>query len=90
MTRLCCSASPPLPGEPSGRLHSRSSCAQTLAYLLPALSLAVQRAELEYNTLQARGRPQDAGALQVILLILQVGASHSCFMRIFLPACTRP
>ena len=42
---------------------------QTLAYLLPVLSLAIQRAELEYQTAEKKGRPHDVGTLQVMQLL---------------------
>ncbi len=40
---------------------------QTLAYLLPVLSLAIQRAEAEALALAADGRPHEAGSLQAVV-----------------------
>jgi len=40
---------------------------QTLAYMLPVLSLAIQRAEAEALALAADGRPHEAGSLQAVV-----------------------
>lgn len=41
---------------------------QTLAYLLPVMSLAVQRGEKELQELQAKGKAHQAGSLQAIIV----------------------
>lgn len=44
---------------------------QTLAFLLPVLSLAIQRAELEYQASLQKGSKQTPGTLQVWALLRQ-------------------
>ena len=41
---------------------------QTLAYMLPVLSLAIQRAEAEFAELSRAGRPGEAGAVQALVI----------------------
>lgn len=41
---------------------------QTLAYLLPVLSLAIQRSEEEFVQLNRKGRLRDAGTLQALVV----------------------
>lgn len=41
---------------------------QTLAFLLPVLSFAIQRAEAEYEELAAKGEEYKAGCLQAIIV----------------------
>ena len=49
-------------------LESAMLCPQTMAYLLPVLSKAIQRAEAEYESLSAAGRAHQAGALQALVV----------------------
>jgi len=42
--------------------------AQTLAYLLPVLSTALQRAEAEFEELAGKGRGAQAGSLQAVVV----------------------
>ncbi len=44
-------------------------CAQTLAYLLPVLSLALQRAEQEFEALSSRKKAALAGSLQAVVVV---------------------
>ena len=44
-------------------------CAQTLAYLLPVLSLALQRAEQEFEALSTRKKAALAGSLQAVVVV---------------------
>ena len=44
-------------------------CLQTLAYLLPVLSQAIQRAEEEFRTLQKQGKEHEAGGLQALVIV---------------------
>ena len=41
---------------------------QTLAYLLPVMSLAVRRGEEEYQSLLAEKRQSQAGSLQAVIV----------------------
>jgi hypothetical protein len=55
----------------AGKIEELHEClfwlcgAQTLAYLLPVLSRALQSAEAEFEALAAKGQQAKAGALQV-------------------------
>lgn len=42
---------------------------QTLAYLLPVLTKAIQNAEKEFLTLQQQGKAHDAGTLQALVVV---------------------
>ena len=42
---------------------------QTLAYLLPVLTKAIQNAEKEFLALQQQGRAHDAGTLQALVVV---------------------
>ena len=61
-----------MPEGPCGycSLLTLSSVAvQTLAYLLPVLTKAIQNAEKEFLTLQQQGRAHDAGTLQALVVV---------------------
>lgn len=49
---------------PKGELYT----VQTLAYLLPVMSLAVHRGEEEYQRLLAEKRESQAGSLQAVIV----------------------
>lgn len=42
---------------------------QTLAYLLPVLSKAIQNAEQEFTALQQQGKAHEAGTLQALVVV---------------------
>ena len=42
---------------------------QTLAYLLPVLTKAIQNAEEEFQSLQQQGRAHEAGTLQALVVV---------------------
>ena len=42
---------------------------QTLAYLLPVLSKAIQTAEAEFKSLQREGKAYEAGTLQALVVV---------------------
>lgn len=48
--------------------HTHGNRSQTLAYMLPVLSLAIRRAEAEHATLTQRRRNTEAGTLQAIVI----------------------
>ena len=56
------------PSQRLARSHRIAAPLQTLAYLLPTLSRAIQYAEAEFEALQKEGQAYKAGALQALVV----------------------